>query len=115
MAALGAAMWGGSGVAGFSFLLFNLLCAPCFAAMGAIKREMNNGWWTAFAIGYQCAFAYAVSLIIYQLGTLIGAISSPDIAVSPWNVVGSVIAVLIIGLACFMLFRPAKKTSKNNR
>ena len=53
----------------FTFLTFNLLCAPCFAAMGAIKREMNNGKWTWFAIGYLCVFAYVVSLIIYQLGS----------------------------------------------
>ena len=62
---------GGHGkLAAFAFLLFNLLCAPCFAAMGAIKREMNNGKWTLFAIGYQCAFAYAISLIVYRLGLL---------------------------------------------
>ncbi|MEF9879383.1 MAG: ferrous iron transport protein B [Clostridia bacterium] len=57
-------------LAAFCFLLFNLLCAPCFAAMGAIRREMNNGKWTAFAIGYQCAFAYSIGLIVYQLGLL---------------------------------------------
>ena len=102
-------------LAGFSFLMFNLLCAPCFAAMGAIRREMNNGWWTAFAIGYQCVFAYSVSLIIYQLGTLIGALSSPEVVLNPWNVVGSVISVLIIGLACFMLFRPAKNPAKSKK
>ncbi len=55
----------------YSFMIFNLLCAPCFAAMGAIKREMNNGKWTAFAIGYMCAFAYVISLIVYQLGGMI--------------------------------------------
>ncbi len=54
----------------YSFLVFNLLCAPCFAAMGAIKREMNSAKWTLFAIGYQCVFAYAVSLIIYQVGSI---------------------------------------------
>lgn len=73
----GAEIWGhladptvgfSSPVAAYSFLVFNLLCAPCFAAMGAIRREMNSGKWTAFAIGYQCVFAYAVSLIIYQIG-----------------------------------------------
>ena len=58
-------------LAGVSFMLFNLLCAPCFAAMGAIRKEMNNGKWTAFAIGYMCVFAYAVSLIVYQLGLLV--------------------------------------------
>ena len=59
-----------TGISGYSFLAFNLLCAPCFAAMGAIKREMNNAKWTWFAIGYQCVFAYIVALIIYQLGLL---------------------------------------------
>ena len=59
-----------TGISGYSFLAFNLLCAPCFAAMGAIKREMNNARWTWFAIGYQCVFAYIVALIIYQLGLL---------------------------------------------
>lgn len=58
-------------LAGMSFMIFNLLCAPCFAAMGAIKREMNNGKWTAFAIGYMCVFAYAISLIVYQIGMLV--------------------------------------------
>ena len=57
-------------LSGMSFLIFNLLCAPCFAAMGAIKREMNNGKWTMFAIGYQCVLAYVVALIIYQIGGL---------------------------------------------
>ena len=54
----------------YAFMIFNLLCAPCFAAMGAIKREMNNGKWTAFAIGYMCVFAYAVALVVYRLGML---------------------------------------------
>ena len=57
-------------VAGYSFLAFNLLCAPCFAAMGAIKREMNNAKWTWAAIGYQCGFAYVISLMVYQIGML---------------------------------------------
>ncbi|HIV67994.1 MAG TPA: ferrous iron transport protein B [Candidatus Butyricicoccus stercorigallinarum] len=68
---IGQEFFGGSGLAAFSFMIFNLLCAPCFAAMGAIKREMNNAKWTCAAIGYMCAFAYAVSLIVYQLGTLV--------------------------------------------
>ena len=55
----------------YSFMIFNLLCAPCFAAMGAIKREMNNPKWTAFAIGYMCVFAYAASLMVYQFGGLV--------------------------------------------
>lgn len=68
---IGQEIFGGSKLSAFSFLIFNLLCAPCFAAMGAIKREMNNGKWTAAAIGYMTGFAYVVSLIVYQLGILI--------------------------------------------
>ena len=81
----------------YSFLVFNLLCAPCFAAMGAIKREMNSAKWTAFAIGYQCVFAYVVSLIVYQLGLLF---------TGQGNVVGSIAAFLLLGVLCFFLFRP---------
>ncbi|MBP3323509.1 MAG: ferrous iron transport protein B [Clostridia bacterium] len=85
-----------SALAGFSFLIFNLLCAPCFAAMGAIKREMNNWKWTAFAIGYMCVFAYAVSLIVYQLGAwFIGA----------GNVVGTIFALIILAMLLFLLIR----------
>ena len=63
-------------ITAYSFMIFNLLCAPCFAAMGAIKREMNNTRWTAFAIGYMCVFAYTSSLIVYQLGGLLtGSVS----------------------------------------
>ena len=61
----------GNGISAYSFMIFNLLCAPCFAAMGAIRREMNSPKWTAAAIGYMCAFAYAISLIVYQLGMFI--------------------------------------------
>ena len=68
LALIGREFFGGSKLAAYSFMIFNLLCAPCFAAMGAIRREMNSPRWTAFAIGYMCAFAYAVSLIVYQLG-----------------------------------------------
>lgn len=86
-------------VAGYSFLVFNLLCAPCFAAMGAIKREMNNWKWTAFAISYQCIFAYAVSLIIYQFGLLFtGSV----------NIIGLIAASLILVGIIFMMARPAK-------
>ncbi len=70
LAVIGQEFFGGSGLAAYSFLIFNLLCAPCFAAMGAIKREMNNAKWTLGAIGYMCGFAYAISLIVYQLGML---------------------------------------------
>ncbi|MBE6730216.1 MAG: ferrous iron transport protein B [Ruminococcaceae bacterium] len=85
-----------SALAGFSFLIFNLLCAPCFAAMGAIKREMNNWKWTAFAIGYMCVFAYAVSLIVYQLGAwFIGA----------GSIIGTIFAVIILAMLLFLLVR----------
>ena len=90
-------------LAGFSFLVFNLLCAPCFAAMGAIKREMNNGKWTAFAITYQCGFAYAVSLCIYQIGSAI--LGKP-------NVIGLVASAIIIAFTLFMLFKPYKESTK---
>lgn len=85
-------------LAAYSFLVFNLLCAPCFAAMGAIKREMNSGKWTAFAIAYQCGFAYAISLIVYQLGMLF---------TGNGNVIGSITAVLLVGVMLFLLLRPA--------
>ncbi|MBQ3379378.1 MAG: ferrous iron transporter B [Clostridia bacterium] len=90
-------------VAGYAFLAFNLLCAPCFAAIGAIKREMNNRKWTWFAIGYQCGFAYAVSFVIYQIGSLF---SGP---VSALNIVGAVIAAAVIVFAVYLLFRPYKE------
>ena len=88
-------------VASYSFLVFNLLCAPCFAAMGAIKREMNNAKWFWFAIGYQTLLAYVVSLCIYQIGTLITAGTFG---------VGTVVAfILIIGFL-YLLFRPYKES-----
>ncbi len=86
----------------YSFLIFNLLCAPCFAAMGAIRREMNNGKWTAFAITYQCVFAYAVSLIVYQ----IGSIFTGNI-----NVVGLIFAILVLAFIIYMLFKPYKEST----
>ena len=82
-------------LSGYSFLVFNLLCAPCFAAMGAIRREMNSPKWTAFAIGYQCVFAYAVSLCIYQIGSAF----TGDL-----NVIGLVASTLLIAVAVYMLF-----------
>ena len=90
-------------LAGYSFLAFNLLCAPCFAAIGAIKREMNSAKWTWFAIGYQCLFAYAVSLMIYQIGSVFtGSI----------NVIGLIAALAIAaGIIC-MLFKPYKESTK---
>ena len=89
-----------TGLTAYSFMVFNLLCAPCFAAMGAIKREMNNGKWTAFAIGYMCVFAYCVSLIIYQIGGLFtGEVSFGA---------GTVAAVAVLAFGLFLLFRPNK-------
>ena len=82
-------------ITGYSFLVFNLLCAPCFAAIGAIKREMNNAKWTWFAIGYQCVFAYAVALMINQFGALFtGSV----------NVIGLIAALLVLAFIIYMLF-----------
>ena len=87
-------------LAGYSFLIFNLLCAPCFAAIGAIKREMNSAKWTWFAIGYQCGFAYAVSLVVYQLGMMFSGSA---------NLLGVAAAVAVLAVMLFMLFRPYKE------
>ena len=84
-------------LAAYSFLIFNLLCAPCFAAIGAIRREMNSRKWTWFAIGYQCVFAYAISLIVYQLGTLFSGSG---------NIIGIIVAVIVTALILYLLFRP---------
>jgi ferrous iron transport protein B len=89
-----------SRLSAFSFMVFNLLCAPCFAAMGAIKREMNSAKWTWFAIGYMCVFAYAVSLCVYQIGLLFSGIFSF------WTIV----AFLIILAFLYFLLRPQGKT-----
>ena len=86
----------------YSFLIFNLLCAPCFAAMGAIKREMNSAKWTFFAIGYQCVFAYAISLVVYQLGMLF---------TGNGNILGSIVAFLIVAFFVFMLARPYQESN----
>ncbi len=91
-------------LAGFSFLIFNLLCAPCFAAMGAIRREMNSAKWTAFAITYQCLFAYAVSLMIYQFGLLLTG------AMGGFNVLWLVIAAALAAGMLIQLFRPYKES-----
>lgn len=90
-------------IAGYSFLLFNLLCAPCVAAMGAIRREMNSGKWTLFAIGYQCCFAYVVSLIVYQLGNLF---------MGNGNIIGVIFAVLFLAAIVYLMVRPYKEASK---
>lgn len=92
-----------SALAGYSFLVFNLLCAPCFAAMGAIKREMNSAKWTAFAIAYQCVFAYAISLCVYQIGSIFTGNA---------NVIGLIFAVLIIAFLVFMLVRPYRESNR---
>lgn len=91
-----------SAAAAYSFLVFNLLCAPCFAAMGAIKREMNSAGWFWFAIGYQCTIAYAVSLCIYQFGIF---------AATGQFGVGTIAAVLIVAVFLYLLFRPYKESS----
>ena len=84
-----------TGIAAYAFLVFNLLCAPCFAAIGAIRREMNNAGWTWFAIGYQCGFAYAVALMIYQFGRLFTGNA---------NVIGLIAALAVLGGMIYMLF-----------
>lgn len=90
-------------VAGYSFLVFNLLCAPCCAAMSAIRREMNSAKWTLFAIGYQCVFAYAVSFMIYQFGMLF---------IGQADILGVIAAVVVLGFMIYMLVRPQKKYNK---
>ena len=91
----------GSAIAGYAFMAFNLLCAPCFAAMGAIKREMNNAKWTAIAISYMCVYAYCVALVIYQIGSaLTGNV----------NVIGLIAALAVVAFACYMLFKPYKES-----
>jgi ferrous iron transport protein B len=92
-----------SQVAGYSFLVFNLLCAPCFAAIGAIKREMNSAKWTWFAIGYQCGLAYAVALMVYQIGSAF---------TGNLNIIGLLAAIVILGGMIYMLFRPYKEATK---
>ncbi|MBQ6183774.1 MAG: ferrous iron transporter B [Clostridia bacterium] len=90
-------------IAGFSFLVFNLLCAPCFAAIGAIRREMNNAGWTWFAIGYECGFAYAIALMINQFGNLFtGNLASG--AGTVVNVISLIFAFALLGLMIYMLF-----------
>ena len=90
-------------ISGMSFLVFNLLCAPCFAAIGAIKREMNNAKWTWFAIGYQCGFAYCISLMINQFGNLF---------TGNVNVIGLIFALAVLGFMIYMLVRPYKEADK---
>ena len=92
-----------TGITGYSFLVFNLLCAPCFAAIGAIKREMNNSKWTWFAIGYQCGFAYCVSLMINQFGNLF---------TGNVNIIGLIAALAVLVFMVYMLVRPYKEANK---
>ena len=92
-----------TGISGYAFLVFNLLCAPCFAAMGAIKREMNNGKWTAFAISYQCIFAYAIALMINQFGNLF---------IGKGNVIGIIVAAAVLAFIVYMLVKPYKEATK---
>ena len=92
-------------ISAYSFMIFNLLCAPCFAAMGAIKREMNNGKWTAIAIGYMCLLAYCASLVVYQIGGLIAGEVSFNFF--------TVVAIAIVVLTIYLLFRPNKYEGVN--
>ena len=92
-------------ISAYSFMIFNLLCAPCFAAMGAIKREMNNGKWTAIAIGYMCLLAYCASLVVYQIGGLI----SGEVGFNIFTIV----AIAIIAFTIYLLFRPNKYENVN--
>ena len=96
-------IFGGNSIAGFSFMVFNLLCAPCFAAMGAIRREMNNAKWTVGAISYMCVFAYAMSLMIYQFGSWFFGTG---------NIIGTVVAVLVLIFMLYMLVRKNKYEQK---
>ena len=98
--AMGAAF---NGVTGYSFMVFNLLCAPCFAAIGAIKREMNNRKWTWFAIGYQCGFAYVIALMINQFGGLFTGSA---------NILGVIVAAALLAGMIYMLVRPYKEATK---
>ena len=95
-----------TGIAGYSFLVFNLLCAPCFAAIGAIRREMNSAKWTWFAVGYQCLFAYAIALMVNQFGLLFtGSV----------QVIGLIFAIAILAFMLYLLFRPYRESTKLTR
>ena len=89
-------------LAAYAFMIFNLLCAPCFAAIGAIKREMNNRRWTWFAIGYQCVFAYAVGLAVFQIGKAFAG---------GMNIAGLTVALVIVGAMCWQLFKPYREAN----
>lgn len=101
-AVIASEFFAGSGLVGISFMIFNLLCAPCFAAMGAIKREMNNPKWTAFAIGYMCVFAYAMSLMTYQFGSWL--------VYGTGDIPGTIAAtIVLVGMLYLMFRKPAAK------
>ncbi len=107
----GSEIWGLLGtdftaISAYSFMIFNLLCAPCFAAMGAIKREMNNAKWTGFAIGYMCVFAYCISLIVYQIGGLVTGELSFGI--------GTIAAIILIAVLIYMMFRKGYQAKNVN-
>ena len=104
---MGEEIWGNlqaemTALAGYSFLVFNLLCAPCFAAIGAIRREMNNAGWTWFAIGYQCGFAYLASMCIYQIGSAV---------TGNMNVIGLIVSLVVLAGTLYMLFKPYKEAT----
>ena len=99
LAVIGQEFFDGSKLAAYSFMVFNLLCAPCFAAMGAIRREMNNAKWTTFAITYMCDFAYAISLIVYQLGMFIAG---------GGFTVGTAAGIIALAALLYLLFRKNK-------
>ena len=105
---IGKEFFGGSMLSGFSFMVFNLLCAPCFAAMGAIKREMNNWKWSVFAIAYMCVFAYAASFCIYNIGALFTG------AFNWWEPITAILALGIIAGVVYLLVRPNPHTKKVN-
>ena len=103
----GAEIWGTmaqafTSLSGFSFLVFNLLCAPCFAAIGAIKREMNDKKWLAIAISYQCIFAYIVSFMIYQIGSLI---------VGSGNIIGGLLGIVVFAAMIYLLICKPKSVN----
>ena len=107
----GAAIWSNlqasfTPAAAYGFLVFNLLCAPCFAAIGAMKREMNSAKWTWFALGYQCIFAYVVALIIYQISSVITG--------EGLNIIGLIVAVILIIVLLYFFFRPNKFDNTKN-
>ncbi|MBE5731584.1 MAG: ferrous iron transport protein B [Clostridiales bacterium] len=95
-------------ITGYSFLIFNLLCAPCFAAIGATKREMNSAKWTLFALGYQTGFAYIISFVVFHLGNLF-----TGNVINGWRIAGVVVAFLLIALLVFMIIRPDKKKKQS--